>query len=80
MDYAAASHMQAGRKNNAKSMYGISLEASLIVSGYSPQHYQGFIQDFFAVGGRLFGILSDAKQVVCEADPSRGSGGTPREK
>ena len=50
MDYEAASHVQEGQKNNAKSLYGI-LEASLIVSGSSPQH-QGFIQaGFFAVGG-----------------------------
>ena len=50
MDYEAASHVQAGRKNNAKSLYGI-LDASLVVSGYSPQRYQGFIQDFLLWGG-----------------------------
>ena len=32
------SHGQAGRKDNAKSLYSI-LEASLVVSGYSPQHF-----------------------------------------
>ena len=57
MDYEAASqsHVQAGWKNNAKSMYGI-LEASLVVPGYSPQHYYSFILDFIAVGGD-FGII-----------------------